>query len=106
MSLPRMNRKVLLSPRSVVLSTFQFSKLGSNGRPLNSALCRERSRYSFCFGSGVLRQWVGLDGCICPGSKIGFEYCQLVGRDYLASGCSFLKLGSGIAPSWIIFTAS
>src|ERR1700691_6143027 len=36
MSLPSTNRKVLLSPRSVVLSGFQFSNSGSNGNPLNS----------------------------------------------------------------------
>src|ERR1700733_14268473 len=35
-SLPRMNRKVLLSPRSVVLIGFQLSKVGSNGNPSSS----------------------------------------------------------------------
>src|SRR5579859_7746904 len=36
MSLPRMKRKVLLSPRSVVAMTFQDSKVGSKARPFHS----------------------------------------------------------------------
>src|SRR5271163_3716717 len=36
MSLPSTNRQVWLSPRSVVLSGFQFSNSESNGNPLNS----------------------------------------------------------------------
>src|SRR5277367_3037144 len=35
-SLPRMKRKVLLSPRSVVLMGFQVLKVGSKGSPLSS----------------------------------------------------------------------
>src|SRR5208283_1985260 len=35
-SFPRIKRKVLLSPRSVVLMSFQFSKSGSKGNPSNS----------------------------------------------------------------------
>src|ERR1700683_3441741 len=35
-SFPRINRKVLLSPRSVVLIGLQVSKDGSNGNPSNS----------------------------------------------------------------------
>src|SRR5260370_23301851 len=41
-SLPRTNRKVLLSPLSVTLMGFQLAKVGSNGNPSNSGCTIDR----------------------------------------------------------------
>src|ERR1700678_4693610 len=48
------NRKVLLSPRSVVLIGFQLSKAGSNGNPLSSG---------FTIARETVAVWPPLLGC-------------------------------------------
>src|SRR5580658_7419117 len=57
-SLPRMKRKVWLSPRSVVLISFQVSKFGSKGNPLNSGGTAVKDTGAG-IATGVLGGWLG-----------------------------------------------
>src|SRR6478735_9314161 len=58
-SLPRTKRKVLLSPRSVVLIAFQFSKAGSNGNPSSSGRTVDRDAGAGTALPGPVRDWFG-----------------------------------------------
>src|SRR5580658_2479517 len=98
MSLPRMKRKVLLSPRSVVLMGRQDSKAGSNGTPFHSGCTAVRG-----IGDEVSGGRLGRDAG--HGARYAFRVASSSGVT-LASGCSLTNCGRGMAPSWIMLTAS
>src|ERR1700691_3747559 len=110
MSLPSTNLKVLLSPRSVVLSGFQFSNPGSNGNPLNSGCTDARDTdaevspvpegdtaaavFELMLSDGPPASlFVGAHGAryafsVASSSGVTFEFW-----------CRLRNLGNGIAPS-------
>src|ERR1700690_3776741 len=95
-SLPRTNRKVLLSPRSVVVIGFQPSKSGAKGNPLGSGVTAVRfTGEDVTPSAAVLLDCAGIG---VQGARYVFRADNSSGVTR-ASGCTARNLANGIAPS-------